>query len=331
MRDARSAWPDPSADVIDRSSITADHSSRPIHRTSQSWRGEPRSTAGFLEPVGNEHSMETVMNPRSRVVATAAFFASIFCLAGSSACAESTAAYLSPNLKVGERLSDVFSKTVSIKGTGFNEKVDRISGSADYTVTGVTPEAFIFDEEGRYDGHPTHGVTHDIKILQDGITNCYKGKCAVDDETSGLTFNSLLWGKAPDDIRAGTTWTVTIPKPWEIGPAGTEQVRVVRVDPLNDVVALTRHGSGSGPSSDDQYRQQSGTPTQITTTAGKTIDVSVIPGQTTWRGYTTICKGVIVSDEIMVQRRVTLVSKGGDKFEGEQRSYTLLDLSQDTI
>jgi len=28
---------------------------------------------------------------------------------------------------------------------------------------------------------------------------------------------------------------------------------------------------------------------------------------------------------------VTLVSKGGDKFEGEQRSYTLLNLSQDTI
>jgi hypothetical protein len=275
--------------------------------------------------------METVMNPRSRVVATVAFCASIFCLGSSSTCAESTAAYLSPSLKVGEHLSDVFSKTVSIKGTGFNEKVDRVSGSADYKVTGVTPEAFIFDEEGRYDGHPTHGVAHDIKILPDGITNCYKGKCAVDDETSGVTFNPLLWGKAPDDIHAGMAWTVTIPKPWEIGPVGTEQVRVVRVDPLNDVITLIRNGNGSGPSSDDLYRQQSGTPIQITTTAGKTIDVSVIPGQTTWRGYTTICKGVIVSDEIMVQRHVMLVSRGGDKFEGEQRSYTLLNLSQDTI
>ncbi|WP_158754850.1 hypothetical protein [Dyella sp. S184] len=275
--------------------------------------------------------MEIVMNPRSRVVATVAFCTSIFCLGSSSAYAESTAAYLSPSLKVGEHLSDVFSKAVSIKGTGFNEKVDRISGSADYRVTGVTPEAFIFDEEGRYDGRPTHGVTHDIKILQDGITNCHKGKCVVDDDTSGVTFNPLLWGNAPDGIRAGTTWTVTIPKPWEIGPAGTEQVRVVRVDPLNDVITLIRHGSGSGPSSDDLYRQQSGTPIQITTTTGKTIDVSVIPGQTTWRGYTTICKGVIVSDEIMVQRHVMLVSKGGDKFEGEQRSYTLLNLSQDTI
>lgn len=271
------------------------------------------------------------MNPRSRIVAIAAFFASIFCLGSSSAYAGSTAAYLSPNLKLGERLSDVFSKTVSIKGTGFDEKVDRISGSADYRVTGVTPEAFLFDEEDRYDGRPTRGVAHDVKILQDGITHCYKGKCAVDDETSGLTFNPLLWGKAPDDIRAGTTWTVTIPKPWEIGPAGTEQVRVVRVDPLNDVITLTRTGIGSGPSSDDRYRRQNGAPVQITTTAGKAIDVSVIPGKTTWRGYTTICKGVIVSDEIVVQRHVTLVSKGGDKFEGEQRSYTLLNLSQDTI
>ena len=271
------------------------------------------------------------MNPCARVVVTVALCASIFCVGSSSACAESTAAYLSPSLKVGERLSDVFSKAVSIKGAGFNEKVDRISGSADYRVTGVTSEGFIFDEDGRYDGHPASGVSHDVKILKDGITTCYKGKCAIDDETSGVTFNPLLWGKAPDDIHAGTTWTDTIPKPWEIGPAGTEQVRVIRVDPLNDVITLTRHGSGSGPSSDDQYRQQSGTPIQITTTDGKTIDVSVIPGETTWRGYTTICKGVIVSDEIMVQRHVTLVSKGGDKFEGEQRSYTLLNLSQDTI
>jgi hypothetical protein len=57
----------------------------------------------------------------------------------------------------------------------------------------------------------------------------------------------------------------------------------------------------------------------------------VIPGTARWNGYTTIRRGVIVSDTIMVRRRVTLVSRSGDKFEGEQRSYTLLNLLPDAL
>lgn len=276
-------------------------------------------------------SLETVMRPSLRISVTVMIFASLSCMTTSLVYAESANAYFNPSLKVGEHLSDVFSKTVSIKGERLDEYVHRVGGSGDYTVTGVTPKAIVFDESGRYDGHPTGGVVHGVEILRDGITDCYRGKCSVNDETSGVTFNPLLWGKTPNDIRAGTTWTVTIPKPWEIGPAGTERVRVVRIDPLNNVITLIRNGSGDGPSSDDLADQQSGAPIQITVADGKTIGVSLIPGKSTWSGYTTICKGVIVGDEIMVQRHVTLVSKDGETFEAEQRSYTLLNLSQDTL
>jgi hypothetical protein len=228
-------------------------------------------------------------------------------------------------------LSDVFAKTVSTKGEGFEEKVDRISGTADYTVTGVTAKAFVFDESDRYDGYPASGPVHDIEILRDGITNCHAGKCRINDQTSGVIFNPLLWGKAPDQLRAGTSWDVAIPDPWEIGPAGTEQVRVLRVDPGNGSITLLRTGRGEGMSSDDQSREKRAKPMQITTTARKTVTVSVIPGKASWSGYTTIRRGVIVSDVIMVQRHVTLVSASGEKFEGEQRSYTLLNLSRDAI
>lgn len=271
------------------------------------------------------------MNHRFRTTGHLALCASIFCLGISLARAESAEAFLRPELKVGERLSDVFSKTVSTRGTGFKENVDRISGTADYTVTGVTAKATVFDEEDRYDGYPASGPLHDIEILRDGISNCHEGKCRINDQTSGVIFNPLLWGQAPDQLRAGMSWNVTVPKPWEIGPAGAEQVRVLRVDPGNGVVTLSRTGNGAGLSSDDQHREKSGKPMQITTTAGKTIEVSVIPGKASWSGYTTIRRGVIVSDVIMVRRHVTLVSRNGDKFEGEQRSYTLLNLSQDAI
>ena len=241
------------------------------------------------------------MNPRFRAVGKLAFCASIFCLGISSAHAslahaEPTATFLRPELKVGERLSDVFSKTVSTRGEGFMEKVDRISGTADYTVTGVTAKAIVFDEDDRYDGHPARGLLHDIEILRDGITNCFAGKCRINDQTSGLVFNPLLWGNAPEQLRAGMSWDVAIPAPWEIGPAGTEQVRVLRADPRDGVVTLIRTGSGEGRSSDDQSREKRGKPMQITTAAAKTIEVPVIPGKASWSGYTTIRRGVIVSD-----------------------------------
>lgn len=276
------------------------------------------------------------MNPCFRAAGNLAFCASIFCMGISSAHAslahaEPATTFLRADLKVGEHLSDVFSKTVSTKGTGFEEKVDRISGTADYTVTGVTAKAIVFDEDDRYDGHPASGPVHDIEILRDGISNCHAGQCRINDQTSGVLFNPLLWGNAPNPLRAGMSWDVAIPGPWEIGPAGTEQVRVLRIDPRNGVVTLSRTGNGTGLSSDDQSREKRGKPMQITTTAGKTIEVSVIPGKASWNGYTTIRRGVIVSDVIMVQRHVTLVSRGGDRFEGEQRSYTLLNLSQDAI
>ena len=242
--------------------------------------------------------------------------------------AGSSDAYLKPALKAGEHLLDVFSKAVSIQGTGFDEYVKRVSGSADYTVSGLTGDGISFSSDYRYDGRGSGSGSY--KAMADGMTNCNQGKCSVDDETSGLLFNPLLWGPVPKDIHVGSSWTVHIAQSWEIGPPGTEEVRVVSLDPANGGITLAREGSGSGTSSDDEARVQSGKPVTITKD-GKQIEVSVVPGATHWSGYTTIRKGVIIGDVIMVERHVTLVAKNGEKFEGEERSYTLLDLLQDKV
>lgn len=250
----------------------------------------------------------------------------LFIVTATPARADSSAQYLRPALKTGERITDVFSKTVSIKGQGFDEYVGRIAGSGNATITRIIPKAISFSQTYRYDGYASGAGNSEI--LSDQMTICFQGKCRIDDETSGVLFNPLLWGPVPDEIHVGTSWKVTISKPWEIGPSGTEQVRVLRLDPLNHVITLLREGMGSGTSSDDLARQQSGKPLSITV-AGKKIDVSLIPGASRWSGTTTVCRGVILSDEIMVERQVTLVSKTGRKFVGEQRSYTLLNYSQD--
>jgi hypothetical protein len=160
--------------------------------------------------------------------------------------------------------------------------------------------------------------------LGDGITECWNDHCAVNDSTSGLLFNHHLWGDMPGDVQAGSSWTATIAAPWEIGPPGTEQVRVLRLDAANGEITLSREGAGTGNSSDDLRKPD----IVITTNDGRTLKFKVIPGGSHWSGYTTIWRGVIVADEILVQRHVTLVAPDGETFEGEQRSYTLENLAR---
>jgi hypothetical protein len=230
-------------------------------------------------------------------------------------------AYLKPDLRVGEQLTHVFSKTVSINGDGFDEYVRRISGTGHVKVASIRSGAIAFQARYRYDGRPA--ASGEEKRMADGVTDCWDGKCSVNLSTSGTLLNRSLWGEAPTDVQVGTTWTVDIAQPWELGPPGTETVRVVRLDPANDEITLVREGSGRGRSTDDG---KTGKRITITTTDGKQVDVIVVPGRTTWRGRTIVRKGVIVSDTIMVERHVKLVSASGRSFEGEQRSYTLENL-----
>jgi hypothetical protein len=231
-------------------------------------------------------------------------------------------AYLEPDLRIGEQLVHVFSKAVSIQGTGFEEYVRRVSGTGQGTVRSIDAHGIAFDATYRYDGHPA--ATAVEKRLGDGVTDCWDGQCAVNDSTSGRLFNRSLWGKAPDDLRVGMTWTARLDR-WEIGPAGTETVSVVQIDPRNREVTLVRTGRGAGPSDDDDRAER----IRITVADGQPLEVKVVPGTTTWRGRTIVRRGVIVSDVIMVARHVTLISASGRTFEGEQRSYTLENLLQD--
>jgi hypothetical protein len=235
-----------------------------------------------------------------------------------TAFAEPSAAYLEPVLKPGDRQATVFSKARSIKGQGFDEYVGRVSGTATDTITAVAPDALTLGVTYRYDGRPEGAGS--VVIRDHGTTTCRKDGCSVDDETSGARFIPYLWGNIPDDIAVGTSWTADIAKPWEIGPKGTERVTVVRLDKDAHLVTLKREGEGDGPSSDDVQ----GSAKRNIVVGGKTVAVTIAPGHTHWEGFTTIAQGITVSDEIIARRHVTLTADTGDKYEGEERVYTLL-------
>ena len=240
----------------------------------------------------------------------------VFALPCAAAQADPADAYFTLRLTKGETYANIFSKAISIKGRGFKEIVSRISGTGMDTVVDPNPHAPVFDGTYRYDGYPAG--TGRMEIRNHGETYCSKKKCVVDAESSGLSFNPLLWGMPPPRLKPGTTWQIKIGQPWELGPPGSETVRVVSLDPVNHIVTLDRWGSGSGESDSEDAHM-------VHITVGNKTDVAkVLPGPSHWSGQTVFQHGIILSDVILMERPVTLISRLGT-FHGMEREYTLLN------
>ncbi len=221
---------------------------------------------------------------------------------------------LSPALHEGDRLDNVFSRTVSFQAEGFDETVRRVSGSASYRVVDAAKPAFHIDY--RYDG--IHAGGGAVEFRDAGATQCFDGKCAANTDGSGLLYNPRLWGTPPGRLVVGQHWTVAIAEPWELGTPGTQTVTVVAVDAANHSVTLKREGRGEGAYFGDRLKID-------LVRAGKTYTVDVEPSASHWYGYTTFRDGVVAADELMVERPVTLVSKELGRIAAKERQYILLN------
>lgn len=252
----------------------------------------------------------------SFILLTILVFANLLFAAKGSGSDLNADVYLSPKLRMGQVMSNIFSRTISFKPEGADEAVWRASGTAIYTVVDNSLANLALDGQFRYDGRPQS--TGKTVIKDSGKTLCYKEKCGLNTDASGLLYNPFLWGSPKGTLHSGTNWEVSIQEPWELGPAGKETVTVLLVDPKNHSVTLKREGTGEGFFADEA--------TQIhITKAGKSYLVDVAPGKAHWIGYTTFREGVVISDELLVDRSVTLSSKELASITTSQREYILLN------
>jgi hypothetical protein len=216
----------------------------------------------------------------------------------------------------GQPIGQIFSRTISTQVSGFDWSVKRISGTGRYRLTSASKDHLLFDSEFDYDGSaPQSGIT---KLRLDGSESCWKDDCGQATDASGLLFNSLIWGTPPKRISVGTHWRTTISIPWELGPPGDEEVTVMALNALTGSVTLLRKGSGEGPFNND--------PMQLKLTAkDKQLSLNMKGGKAHWSGYATIEKGIVVSDELLVERGISLSSDETGNIAGFQRQYILLN------
>jgi hypothetical protein len=225
---------------------------------------------------------------------------------------------LHTNVQVSQEIGNTFSRTIAFHITGFDDFVRRVSGTGAYKVLTVSPEEIVSDSSFLYDGAPvSKGET---AIKDDGRTICWKGKCSPATDASGVSMNPLLWGAPSGTLHLGQRWEVSIPIPWELGPAGKQLVKILSIDPKNDSITLERTGAGDGDTANEIKKLP-----LVKDKNTYTVDVSM--GAAKWRGRTTFRNGIIVSDVLLVERAVTVNSKEFGQSTGTERQYILLNES----
>ncbi len=232
--------------------------------------------------------------------------------------------YLGLKLVMGQKIGDVFSKTVSVEGGGIDALVKHWSGTMLFTVADASSSEPVFSTATVYEGDP---VQNDMEEVRDkGASVCpvkagKTGECAPYYEDTGPMYDAFLWGNPTGKLVPGMSWTVNLSVPWELGPPGSQTVTVVSVDPANQQVMLKREGSGEGHTSYDQYSKN-----QITVTKdGKKYLLDMVPGTTHWVGYTVFRRGLTVSDELIMTRTLLVSSKDFGDATLQQRQYTIFN------
>jgi len=226
--------------------------------------------------------------------------------------------YFQTSLTTGQRINNVFSRAIGFHAEGMDDTVRRASGTAYYEVVDPSPEHTRFKADVLYDGYPRQ-VGSGSEYRDHGQTYCAKEKCVPVNDASGPLFNPLLWGTPPATLAPGTTWQVAIKQPWELGPAATQTITVVSLDPTNHEITLKREGSGEGWYDSDRKQLQ-------VKKDGKeyTVDITT-PGTSHWQGYTTFHQGIVKSDELLVERDVVLSAADFPSTKATERQYILLN------
>lgn len=223
------------------------------------------------------------------------------------------ASFLTTHVHPGDRVGNVFSRTISYASDSFPEVAFRVSGTCVYTALDSVSFTCAYRYDGRAPGQST------VSFSDHGRLNSFNGAApVVNTDGSGVMYNSLIWGEPPASLREGDTWTVTIAQPWELGGPGSQTVSVLSVDAFHHTVRLKREGSGDGFYDNDMH-------TVPVTVHGVAMRLAVTPGRTHWVGYTTFRDGLVVSDELMSTRTVALSSGDSLHFTATEREYILLN------
>ncbi len=223
--------------------------------------------------------------------------------------------FFTPNLTKGQKLANIYSRAIAYSGDDFTTVVFRVSGSSTYEVIDNNPAKPSFKETDLYDGRP---ASTGVSIIGLDGKGSYGKQSFTNTSASGLLFSSLVWGNPPASLKEGDTWQADLAQPWELGGAGKQTGKVIAIDAIHNTITLLREGSSEGFYDGDRKQ------VEVITKDNKKVKMDLTPGTSHWSGYTTFKDGVVMADELLVTRPISLASDSLH-FSGNQREYILLN------
>jgi len=221
--------------------------------------------------------------------------------------------FFEPRPLPGQTLSFITYRVISIYGPGIEDSVVSIPATGTYTFEPSTSADIHWTADVRMDGKRVlKGL--DGEYRDQGTSVCYSGKCSFNSNASGPFYNPTFWGSPIGKLKAGQTWNVTLAKPWELGPAGSQTVTVLSIDKANGIVVLKREGEGMGA-------YEGSRDTATVKKDGKAYTVKTTFGKAHWIGQAVIQHGVIVSDELLCVTPVELSSPDFGTSQAQERQY----------
>jgi hypothetical protein len=217
----------------------------------------------------------------------------------------------------GGSLSDITYRVIALHGQGFDDCVAQMPATGTFVFEpSDTPTTIKWKFSVRMDGKTAmEGVPGEYR--DSGRTQCFKETCNVMSDASSPFFNTTFWGEPKGRLTVGKSWTVELKEPWELGPAGTQTVTVLALDPANGMVIPKREGEGNGPYEGEH------TSTTVKK-GGKVITVATTYGKAHWVGRAIFKHGVTVSDELLTITPVTVSSAETGTVLAEERQYMSL-------
>ncbi|MEA2721999.1 MAG: hypothetical protein QOJ39_3863, partial [Candidatus Eremiobacteraeota bacterium] len=122
------------------------------------------------------------------------------------------------------------------------------------------------------------------------------GKPLQNHLSAGPLYDAFFFGVPPEHIAVGTTWNVTLDRPWQFGPAGTATVKVGALDEQAHKVELRVTGTGSGSIGEDAAGNRVSTEVN-----NRTVSAMKTPQRSKWTSILHLADGIVVDETTTVQ------------------------------
>jgi hypothetical protein len=185
-------------------------------------------------------------------------------------------------------------KTTLVYASSAGSTPVTIRGTYDLTIVKRSGSRLVIQSTGRV---ANNAINQSMEFDPNTFEQFVEGKRQPRTSLS-FFFDPASWGTPPSDLSVGAHWQAPLRDPWDYGPPGNQQVRVVAIDRANNSITLERTGEGLGPS---RPQLEHGSKLAMSV-QGQQHDVDVTYQKSRWVDRAVIRDGIMLTNSLRLDQ-----------------------------